>query len=246
MIYIRRHSGLRGRRAVYLSSFVFLWCSQSGQRTSSPRYTGSPRHEHKQQQTGQSCAARQSITTPRLSRFASASPFRSKRLADATRTLLHQPGIREGLILSTCNRVELLTFQDEIADASNTQSKDKTDLLRFLHEYFAVPPSDIQPHLYEFREREAVRHLFRVASSLDSMVVGEPQILGQVKEAYTIARDAGAVSTHLEALLQRTFTVAKKIRTETQIGSSSVSIASVADDLARRSSARCKEKLSSL
>ncbi|WP_353061967.1 glutamyl-tRNA reductase [Tunturibacter psychrotolerans] len=154
----------------------------------------------------------------------------AERLADATRTLLHQPGIREGLILSTCNRVELLTLQDD-AEAAPPQAK--TDLLRFLHEYFAVSPHDIQPHLYEFREREAVRHLFRVASSLDSMVVGEPQILGQVKEAYTIARDAGAVSTHLESLLQRTFTVAKKIRTETQIGSSSVSIASVAVDLAK-------------
>ncbi len=96
------------------------------------------------------------------------------------------------------------------------------------------PPPDIQPHLYEFREREAVRHLFRVASSLDSMVVGEPQILGQVKESYTIAREVGAVSSTLESLLQRTFTVAKKVRNETQIGSSSVSIASVAVDLARK------------
>jgi glutamyl-tRNA reductase len=155
----------------------------------------------------------------------------STRLADATRTLLHQPGIREGLILSTCNRVELLTLQD---DSEAAQPQTKTDLLRFLYEYFAVPPSDIQPHLYEHRDREAVRHLFRVASSLDSMVVGEPQILGQVKESYTIAREVGAVSTHLESLLQRTFTVAKKIRSETQIGSSSVSIASVAVDLARK------------
>ncbi len=155
----------------------------------------------------------------------------SARLADATRSLLHQPGIREGLILSTCNRVELLTLQD---DNEAAQSQAKTDLLRFLHEYFAVPPHDIQPHIYEFQEREAVRHLFRVASSLDSMVVGEPQILGQVKESYTIAREVGAVSTQLESLLQRTFTVAKKVRTETQIGSSSVSIASVAVDLARK------------
>jgi glutamyl-tRNA reductase len=153
------------------------------------------------------------------------------RLADATRTLVHQPGIREGLILSTCNRVELLTLQD---DAESIRSQSKADLLRFLHEYFAVPTLDIQPHIYEFREREAVRHLFRVASSLDSMVVGEPQILGQVKESYTIAREVGAVSTHLESLLQRTFTVAKKVRSETQIGSSSVSIASVAVDLARK------------
>jgi glutamyl-tRNA reductase len=154
-----------------------------------------------------------------------------ERLADATRTLVHHPGIREGLILSTCNRVELLTLQD---DPEVTSPQSKTDLLRFLHEYFAVPQHDIQPHLYEFREREAVRHLFRVASSLDSMVVGEPQILGQVKESYTIAREVGAVQSTLESLLQRTFTVAKKIRTETQIGSSSVSIASVAVDLARK------------
>ncbi len=156
------------------------------------------------------------------------------RLADATRTLLHQPGIREGLILSTCNRVELLTLQDDTSDATSTPPQDPADLLRFLHEYFAIPRHDIQPHLYEHRDREAVRHLFRVASSLDSMVVGEPQILGQVKESYTIAREVGAVSTHLDLLLQRTFTVAKKIRTETQIGSSSVSIASVAVDLARK------------
>ena len=152
------------------------------------------------------------------------------RLADATRTLLHQPGIREGLILSTCNRVELLTLQDNSPEAPNPTP----DLLRFLHEYFSVPAHDIRPHLYEFSEREAVRHLFRVASSLDSMVVGEPQILGQVKESYTIAREVGAVQSNLESLLQRTFTVAKKVRSETQIGSNSVSIASVAVDLARK------------
>ncbi len=158
----------------------------------------------------------------------------SARLADATRSLLHQPGIREGLILSTCNRVEFLTLQDDAAENATTQPQSKAALLRFLHEYFSVPAHDIQPHLYEHRDREAVRHLFRVASSLDSMVVGEPQILGQVKESYTIAREVGAVSTHLESLLQRTFTVAKKIRSETQIGSSSVSIASVAVDLAKK------------
>jgi len=149
------------------------------------------------------------------------------RLADATRTLVHQPGIREGLILSTCNRVELLTLQD---DGATSQAS----LLRFLHEYFAVTPSSLTPHLYEYRESEAVRHLFRVASSLDSMVVGEPQILGQVKESYSIAREVGAVSSSLDSLIQRAFTVAKKVRSETQIGSSSVSIASVAVDLARK------------
>ena len=153
----------------------------------------------------------------------------AERLPDATRSLTSIPGVREGLILSTCNRVELLTVQD-----------DTPDLLSFLHDYFAVPAATIQPHLYEFREREAVRHLFRVASSLDSMVVGEPQILGQVKESYTVARDVGAISGsangggQLDRLLQSAFTVAKKVRTETHIGSNSVSIASVAVDLARK------------
>ena len=151
----------------------------------------------------------------------------AERLADAIRTLAHQPGVREGIILSTCNRVELLTLQEDSASSG-------ADLLRFLEEYFAVAPATITPHLYEYREREAVRHLFRVASSLDSMVVGEPQILGQVKESYTVAREVGAVSGSLDTLIQRAFTVAKKVRSETQIGSSSVSIASVAVDLARK------------
>jgi glutamyl-tRNA reductase len=151
----------------------------------------------------------------------------ASRLPDAIRTLAHQPGVREALILSTCNRVEFVTFQDR-NDSANP------NLLRFLHEYFAIPADSIEPHLYEFREREAVRHLFRVASSLDSMVVGEPQILGQVKDSYSVAREVGAVSGTLEPLLQRAFSVAKRVRTETQIGSSSVSIASVAVDLARK------------
>ena len=151
------------------------------------------------------------------------------RLADATTSLAHAPGIREALILSTCNRVELVTMQEPTAEGQS-----KPDLLRFLEDYFAVAPQTIRPHLYEFREREAVRHLFRVASSLDSMVLGEPQILGQVKESYTVAREVGAVSGSLERLLQSAFTVAKKVRTETEIGSSTVSVASVAVDLARK------------
>ena len=162
------------------------------------------------------------------------------RLADATRTLAQQPGIREALILSTCNRVEFITIQDsqttEQDSPSLVQPADPSapDLLRFLHEYFAIPAATVEPHLYQFRDREAVRHLFRVASSLDSMVVGEPQILGQVKESYSVAHQVGAVSTALEPLLQRAFSVAKRVRTETQIGSSSVSIASVAVELARK------------
>ncbi len=145
------------------------------------------------------------------------------QLAEATRSLVHHPGVREGLILSTCNRVEVLTEHEHASD-----------LRAFLSHYFAVSSVTLQPHLYEFREQDAVRHLFRVASSLDSMVVGEPQILGQVKQSYMVAREVGAVSTTLERLLQSAFTVAKKVRTETEIGSSSVSVASVAADLAKQ------------
>jgi glutamyl-tRNA reductase len=92
----------------------------------------------------------------------------------------------------------------------------------------------LSPHLYEHRDQEAVRHLFRVAASLDSMVVGEPQILGQVKEAFAVARASGTVGAHLEHLLQSAFAAAKKVRSETEIGSNSVSIASVAVELARK------------
>lgn len=149
----------------------------------------------------------------------------SGRLADATRSLLHQPGVREGLILSTCNRVEFFADSGEAG---------LPDLRAFLHNYFALTPDAVEPYLYELREREAVRHLFRVASSLDSMVVGEPQILGQVKQSYSVAREVGAVSSSFERLLQSAFTVAKRVRSETEIGSSSVSIASVAVQLAQR------------
>ena len=145
-------------------------------------------------------------------------------LAEATRLLLGTPGVREGMIVSTCNRVELLTCHEHTAP----------DVLGFLHRYFSVESDVLGPHLYQYEDREAVRHLFRVASSLDSMVVGEPQILGQVKESYSIARSVGAVQSSLERLLQTTFTVAKRVRTETQIGTAPVSIASVAVDLAKK------------
>ncbi|HEV2276321.1 MAG TPA: glutamyl-tRNA reductase [Acidobacteriaceae bacterium] len=146
------------------------------------------------------------------------------QLQEATRSLLNFPGIEECLIVSTCNRVELLTHQD-----SGT-----APLLNFLEAYFRIDPKLIRPHLYEYREGDAIRHLFRVASSLDSMVIGEPQILGQVKDSYTAARAVGSVRSNLDRLLQRAFTVAKRVRSETQIGSSSVSIASVAVELAQK------------
>ena len=147
-----------------------------------------------------------------------------ERLADETRALLSHPGVREGMILSTCNRVELLVCYEG----------HEPELALYLNEHFSVDAQSLEPHLYQHHETEAVRHLFRVASSLDSMVVGEPQILGQVKESYSAARSVGAVGGTLERLLQGALAAAKKVRTETQIGSSSVSIASVAVDLARK------------
>src|SRR5215471_6658909 len=146
------------------------------------------------------------------------------RLPEACKKLAEHPAIAEGMIVSTCNRVEFL------ANMKNGTG----DLREFLRDYFAVDPGQFESHLYEFREDEAVRHVFRVASSLDSMVVGEPQILGQVKEAYATARAVGAVRAQLDQLLTRAFAVAKRIRTETAVGSSSVSVASVAVELAQK------------
>src|SRR5581483_3916368 len=146
------------------------------------------------------------------------------KLGEALKGLLGVDGVHEGMILSTCNRVEILA----------RTVNGSTDLRKFLHGHFPLPPSAYEPHLYEYREQDAVRHIFRVASSLDSMVVGEPQILGQVKEAYATARAVGAVQTHLDLLLTRAFAVAKRVRTETAVGSSHVSVASCAVDLAGR------------
>jgi glutamyl-tRNA reductase len=147
-----------------------------------------------------------------------------KQLPEALQSLVRHPGISEGLIVSTCNRVEVL------AGLTNGSC----DLREFLSQYFHVERAEFESYTYEFREKEAIRHLFRVASSLDSMVVGEPQILGQVKEAYAVARAMGAVHSELDALLTRSFAVAKKVRNETAIASSAVSIASVAVDLAKK------------
>ena len=146
-----------------------------------------------------------------------------EELPETTRALAAIPGVVECMIVSTCNRVELL---------ATVESPD-ADLAAFLHSHFGLDPALLAPHIYEQRGRDAVRHLFRVAASLDSMVVGEPQILGQVKEAFAVARVAGTVGGQLEHLLQSAFTAAKKVRSETEIGSNSVSIASVAVELAR-------------
>ena len=145
-------------------------------------------------------------------------------LAETTRALGAMPGVTECMIVSTCNRVELLA----VVEGTETR------VAAFLSRQFGIDEELLEPHLYEYRDKEAVGHLFRMAASLDSMVVGEPQILGQVKEAFAVARAAGTVSGQLEHLLQSAFAAAKKARSETGIGSNSVSIASVAVDLAKK------------
>jgi glutamyl-tRNA reductase len=147
-----------------------------------------------------------------------------EELPRALRTLQLMPGVSECLIVSTCNRVELLAVVEEAGGA----------LEGFFAEFFGIDAKELKPHLIAYRDREAVSHLFRMAASLDSMVVGEPQILGQVKEAFAVARATGTVGAALEHLLQSAFAAAKRARTETEIGSSSVSVASVAVEMARK------------
>jgi glutamyl-tRNA reductase len=146
------------------------------------------------------------------------------RLPEATKHLATYAGVEEAMIVSTCNRVEM------VARTTNGT----TDLTGFLRAHLGFDPDPYRKYLYEYRDRDAVRHVFRVASSLDSMVVGEPQILGQVKEAYATARAVGAVNSQLDALMTRAFAVAKRVRTETAIATSAVSVASVAVELAKK------------
>src|SRR5947199_4651322 len=146
------------------------------------------------------------------------------RLPDTCRELTAYPGIEEGMVISTCNRVEVVTHT----------TNGHADLRGFLHDHFHLKPEELDAHLYELGEKDVVGHLFRVAASLDSMVVGEAQILGQVKEAYATARAVGAVRGQLDQLFSRAFAVAKRVRSETAVGSSSVSIASVSVELAKK------------
>jgi len=146
------------------------------------------------------------------------------RLPEALEKLLSLEGVEEGMIVSTCNRVEVFA----------RSRNGNCDLKEFVRNYYGFKPGEFEQYCFEHDHLEAVKHVFRVASSLDSMVVGESQILGQVKEAYATARAVGAVQSQLDMLLSRAFAVAKKVRTDTAIATSSVSIASVAVELAEK------------
>jgi len=149
--------------------------------------------------------------------------FNSEALRQALVSFIGRQDVSEIMILSTCNRVEVVA-----------ESPDERLIRDFLCEFHRIPHEAVSKHLYSFRNADAIRHVFRVAASLDSMMIGEPQILGQVKEAYRIAADAGTVGMHLSALMNRAFAVAKKVRSETGISQSAVSISYAAVELARK------------
>ena len=153
--------------------------------------------------------------------------FREESLPDALADLRSRLGVSEAVILSTCNRVEIALTTDDAADP-------RAIVDGFLSDHKSVSASSIGPHLYRHEGRAAIHHIFRVASSLDSMVVGEPQILGQLKSAYSVAKECGAVCGWLEGLLTRAFSVAKRVRSETGIGQMAVSVSYAAVELARK------------
>ncbi len=153
--------------------------------------------------------------------------FPEPALPEALRTLKSREGVTEACILSTCNRVEITITTEDPVDPQALVDE-------FLQESRLVSPANIEPYLYRHEGQAAIHHLFRVAASLDSMVVGEPQILGQLKTAYGVAKGQGVLCGWLEGLLERAFSVAKRVRSETGIGQMAVSVSYAAVELARK------------
>ena len=149
--------------------------------------------------------------------------FHAEQVTQALRDLVDRRPVSEAAIISTCNRTEVYCTTAEPRTA-----------IDWLADYHRMKPSQIQPYLYELPQARAVKHAFRVASGLDSMVLGEPQILGQFKGAVRSAEEAGTLGWMLNKLFQRTFSVAKTVRSETDIGASTVSMAAAAVRLAER------------
>ena len=153
--------------------------------------------------------------------------FSEGMLHHALPRLVEAPGIQEGAIISTCNRVEVVTWTHDPPQASR-------HIKTFLAQEQGLPLRLFESHLYTHTDREAVRHVFRVASSLDSLVVGEPQILGQIKDAYSASASLGTLGTVLHRWFHKAFSVAKRVRSETAIAAKPVSVSSVAVELACR------------
>ena len=155
--------------------------------------------------------------------------FTEDACSTGLRTLVDGEVVREGLIVSTCNRVEVL------AETASERLNDTIERVnQFLSGTDTLPRSFFEAHLYQHTDDQAIRHLFRVTSSLDSMVVGEPQVLGQVRRAYSIALEAGTAGRILNRLVHHAFRVAKRVRTETGIGANAVSISYMAVELGKK------------
>ena len=151
--------------------------------------------------------------------------FPPGQVTDALRELVGRPAVNEAAILSTCNRTELYCqVEDGLSDP----------VAEWFGDYHQLSAEQLTPYAYTLPDQTAVRHMLRVASGLDSMVLGEPQILGQMKAAYSTAKQAGTLRSLLDRLFQHTFTVAKQVRTDTAIGSSPVSVAFAAVSLAKQ------------
>lgn len=153
--------------------------------------------------------------------------FGPDTLDKALDSLLSQPQVESGVVLSTCNRTELYLSVGENEDIQE-------QLVRWLCDYHQLREDDVRESLYWHQDNAAVSHLMRVASGLDSLVLGEPQILGQVKKAFAESQRGHVLSSELERMFQKTFSVAKRVRTETEIGASAVSVAFAACTLARQ------------
>lgn len=153
--------------------------------------------------------------------------FNPDQLSSALQEMLNVVDCKEAAILSTCNRTELYLVQENSTDDT------KERIVKWLEHFHNVPASTIYPSLYSHDGQQAVNHMMRVACGLDSLVLGEPQILGQMKQAYSQAKAAGTMALVMDRLFQRTFGVAKQVRTETEIGESAVSVAFAAVNLAK-------------
>jgi glutamyl-tRNA reductase len=153
--------------------------------------------------------------------------FQARGVADALRALAERGSAREAVVVSTCNRAELYVACDEV-------SATRQDLVHFVSDFNGVAPAEIAPHVYEVVDLDVARHLFRVAAGLDSLVTGEPQILGQVKEAHMSATEAHTAGPVLNRLFHASFAVGKRVRTETGIGAGAVSVSYAAVALARK------------
>jgi glutamyl-tRNA reductase len=153
--------------------------------------------------------------------------FQARGLDLALQTLGRRGTTREAAVLSTCNRAELYAVCEDTADA-------RRDVLAFISEFHRVDGSEIEPHVYQLTDLDAARHLFRVAAGLESLVVGEPQILGQVKDAHAVATQHESSGPLLNRLFHTSFAVGKRVRSETGLGSGAVSVSFASVALARK------------